>query len=72
MKGEALFQGELFQRVVGPAFPVGGAKGSDHVLAPFHQPLENSPAEGLLSVDDDTHLETSLFPHMPGAALPMA
>ncbi len=68
MKGQTLFQGKLFQRVVGPAITVGSAEGPDDIFAPFHESLEDSPAERLLPVDDDAHLETSLVPRPPEAA----
>ncbi len=55
MKGQTLFQGKLFQRVVGPAITVGSAEGPDDIFAPFQESLENSPTERLLSVDDNAH-----------------
>ena len=72
MKGEALFQGKLFQRVVGPAITVGSTEGPDDIFAPFHESLENSPTERLLSVDDNAHLKTSLSLRPPTAGLLMA
>lgn len=58
MDGQAFFPGEFDQGIFRPTFLGGGGADGDNVFAAFQEFLEDSFAESLLTVNNNTHLTT--------------
>ena len=60
MHRKALFSRKYLQRIFRPTRLVRSTAHRDDILSALEQSLEHRFAEGLLAVDDDTHLSMSL------------